>query len=161
MPLNSIVFKITAIFKCMAIFSSIFFPGSALFAYEISPASSTINYGNTNLSTPVSLSNTFNTLNSELLNTPSVSILNFSTTGPVQPLVTPVIILFDKNSIKDKLLKGEIKVVNGQIMTDTVLEQSNFSSSVNPGNMIHSTQLSLNSDGSFSLMPATAKKDAN
>lgn len=158
MSLNNSTIKVISDCKRTILFiAAVFLSTSSSLAYEINPASSTVNYGNTSVSIPVtSTTNSFNFLIPEIL-PPIQPIISITPSRPIQPVVNPVIILFDKNSIKDKLLKGEIKVINGQIIADTVLEQSNFSSAVNPGKIIHSTQAILNSDGTFSLMPATAK----
>lgn len=74
------------------------------------------------------------------------------------PDVVPKVLLPDRESLKAKLLNGEIKVDVDKIVITSFLNQTEFTQTINSGGVEHSTKVTFNDDGSFLLEP---KKTSN
>lgn len=61
--------------------------------------------------------------------------------------------LIEKPGIKSKIQNGEITIVDNQVRIDPVINQVDFSKALNAGEMVHSTNVTVNEDGTFLLSP--------
>jgi len=95
-------------------------------------------------------------INTQLNFIPSIS-QSVTTSNSTNILPSPLIVPIDKNSINARLLKGEIIVDGDQIVINSPISQSDFSAAINKGGIHHSTRVTLNPDGSFSLRPQQQK----